>query len=205
MPVDSVITLDLSSEQRLKLKQLNDDTNSNIFQFLGYELDLETSKLQDCLQKMFSTQVLEVKDPTMFSQITELLINYSNANKKPTTNNLVKFKTFPGGYAYENAFTRRAIVPIAQVFGDQPQELVTAAELLGGKALKYGQASAEIVAFPGIPITYILWTDDELPPTANILFDKTAGNYLNVEDLSGLAELTTWRLTLINSKIISNP
>ena len=145
---------------------------------------------------------MELKDPTMFSQITELLVNYSKATKTPQTNNLVKFKTFPGGYAYENAFTRRAIKPIEQVFGNSPEKLVEAAKLLGGKPLNYGQVSTQIFALPQIPLTNVLWTDDELPPSASILFDKNAGNYMNVEDLSGLAELTTWRLKLINSKII---
>jgi hypothetical protein len=194
-----MIALELSPEHRFKLKQLGEITKGNIFQFLGFELNLETNNIRDVLQEKSSTNVLELKDPTMFKEITELLINYSKANKKPRTNLLVKFKTFPGGYAYENAFIRRAITPISELFGDAPEDLIKSAKLLEGKPLQYGQASVEIEALPGIPITYVLWVDEELPPSANILFDKTAGNYLNVEDLSGLAELTTWRLTLTNS------
>lgn len=138
-----MITLDLSVEQRLKLKKLTDKSNSNLFHFLGYELNLETSNLQDHLQEKFATKVLELKDPTMFKEITELLINYSKSNKKPQTNFLVKFKTFPGGYAYENAFNRRAESPITQVFGEAPDKLIKAAKLLDGKTLKHGQVSTE--------------------------------------------------------------
>jgi len=71
--------------------------------------------------------------------------------------------------------------------------------MLGGKQLGHGDCSVEIEMLKGIPITIVLWTDEELPPTANVLFDESAGKYLNVEDLSGLSDLTTWRLSVAQS------
>jgi hypothetical protein len=73
--------------------------------------------------------------------------------------------------------------------------------MLGGRKLELGQASVEVPAFNLVPITYILWVDEELPPTANVLFDESANNYLNAEGLANLAELTTWRL-LIAQKLL---
>ncbi len=193
-----MVKLNLLPEQRLKLKQLADDKEDNIFRFLGFSLELDTSDFHDILKEKAST-IIELKDPTMYSQITELLSSYSRSEKRVPSGKLVKFKDFPGGYAYETAFLRAAVEPIAKSFSKNPEGLLEAAALLGGKRLSYGQSSVEISALAGIPLTYILWTDDELPATANILFDETASSYLNVEDLSKLAELTTWRLSIAQS------
>ncbi len=193
-----MVKLNLLPEQRLKLKQLADVGEDNIFRFLGFSLDLDTTDFHDVLQENASTAI-ELKDPTMYSQITELLASYSHSERRELNGKLVKFKDFPGGYAYEMAFSRLAIDPIAKSFSKNPEELIEAADLLTGKRLSYGQSSVEVSALTGIPITYILWTDEELPATANILFDETASNYLNVEDLAKLAELTTWRLSIAQS------
>lgn len=184
--------LDLSTETLQRLKHLTN--KSNEFVFLGFSLDLQTGDFQDLLQKESPSPKL--KDPTMHQQIAELLLKYALAGKQSLTGKLVKFKDFPGGYAYENAFHRRTVEPIGKLFGRNPQELIKAAEMLGGKQLGHGDCSVEIEMLKGIPITIVLWTDEELPPTANVLFDESAGKYLNVEDLAGLSELTTWRLSV---------
>ena len=72
MPDNSVIALDLFSEHRLKLKQLGEITKDDVFHFLGFELNLETSNIRDALQEKSSTNILELKDPAMFKEITEL-------------------------------------------------------------------------------------------------------------------------------------
>jgi len=190
-----MIELKIPQKQIEKLRQLGKVGENNLFCFLGFTFNLQTKELHDVLQENALVKTLEVKDPTMHQQITELLYKYAHANRKERTGKLVKFKNFPGGYAYENAFNRRAAKPIAKVFGSCPNDLGEAAKLIGGKLLGHGESSVEVTALEGIPITYILWTDEELPPSANILFDETASNYLNVEDLSGLTELATWRLT----------
>jgi len=189
-----MVTLDLSPEKLLRLKNLAGIQNGGVFTFLGFSLNIDTSKFEDDLQKGSAT--IEVSNPTMYHQITELLDEYSRASKKPLGGRAVKFREFPGGIAYENAFGRKAVDPVAKSFGNSPDGLIEAAMLLGGKKLDFGQASVEIPAFNLVPITYILWVDEDLPPSVNILFDETGSNYLNAEGLANLAELTTWRLTL---------
>ena len=120
-----------------------------------------------------------------------MLEHYSLANSAPLIGKLVKFKDIPGGYAYEGAFIKRAIQPVAEVFGEEPEELTMAAELLGGLKLKLGDASVKIEALKGIPLTHILWIKSEFPVEVTILYDESASNYLPTEDLG---ELTTSRL-----------
>ena len=189
-----MVTLDLSHESLLRLKDLSGIQNGGLFNFLGFSLSIDTSNFEDDLQK--GSAIVEVSNPTMYNQITELLDEYSRASKKPLGGRAVKFREFPGGIAYENAFGRKAVDPIAKAFGSCPNGLIEAAMLLGGKKLDFGQASVEIPAFKFIPITYILWVDEDLPPSVNILFDETGNNYLNAEGLANLTELTTWRLLL---------
>ena len=50
-----------------------------------------------------------------------LLTHYSTANPVTLTGKLVKFEELPGGSAYEDAFIKRAMQPIAEFFGENPQ------------------------------------------------------------------------------------
>ena len=189
-----LVTLDLSFEQRLRLKQLAGIGDEDILRFLGFSLNLPTAEFVDELQRCVSE--VELLNTTMHRQVAELLIEYSNAAKQPLTGKLVKFKDFPGGIAYENAFVRKGVDPIMHGFSGDPEGLVEVASILGGKRLEFGRISVEIPALHSVPLTYILWVDEDLPPSANVLFDESACGYLNVEGLSNLTELTTWRLLL---------
>ena len=106
----------------------------------------------------------------------------------------MKFKDLPGGYAYERSFQQRVVQFIAESFGDNPAELVEAAELMKGKKLEFGDASVEVPALEGVPVVFVLWGKTEFPATANVLFDKSASSFLPTEDLGVLAELTASRL-----------
>lgn len=188
------LNLELATLQ--KLKKL---TGTNRHEFLGYTLDLDKSIITDNLPQLmgnlneWSTQIF----------IT-LLCHYSLANPIAQTGTLVKYKDIHGGYAYENAFIKRAIEPIAEVFGEKPKELLKAANLLGGTKLALGDASFEILSLKGIPLTYILWGKEDFPASANILYDASASSYLPTEDLAVLGELSTLRLIEASKTIFSN-
>ena len=133
--------------------------------------------------------------------LATLLTHYSQAKPTSLTGNLVKYKDLPGGYAYEHAFEKRAINPIAEYFGEKYQLLSQAGKLFGGIQLDYGDASVEITALKGIPLTYILWKAEEFPASINILYDQSASNYLPTEDLAVLGEITTGRLIEAKNKL----
>jgi hypothetical protein len=194
----SMVNLNLSQEILDKLKWIVGNSE-NAFCFLGFNLDLTTGDLHDVLQQKVASP--QVKDGTMYSQIAELLTKYTFVSAPVRVGKLVNFKDFSGGYAYENAFCRRVIEPIVTLFGKTPQDLLKAVELLGGKQLEHGDCSVEIEAFPGIPLTIILWTDEELPSTANVLFDESSGKIFNAEDLALLSDLTVWRLSIAQTLI----
>jgi len=167
---------------RLPLKE------DNIYDFLGYSLDISKGSIQDrafsdSKQTEFDAQVLGV-----------ILSHYISGKPAPTTGILMKFNKLQGGYAYERAFETRATQPIAKAFGKKPADLLEAGKLLGGIPLKYGDSSIQIPALEGIPIVYILWAETEFHSYATVLFDQSANSYLPTEDLAVLAELTSSRL-----------
>ncbi|MDR2699513.1 MAG: DUF3786 domain-containing protein [Nitrososphaerota archaeon] len=176
-----MVNLNLPQETLDKLKWMTNNPKNSLC-FLGFNLNLVTGDLQDILQQNFASP--QVKDGTMYHQIADLLIKYASTNKPVRVGKMVNFKDFSGGYAYENAFYRRVVEPIVKLFGKTPQTILKAAELLGGKQLEYGDCSVEIETFSGISISIILWADEELPSTANVLFDESSGKTFNAEDLS---------------------
>jgi hypothetical protein len=193
-----MVNLSLSQDILDKLKWIVNNLG-NVFCFLGFNLDLSTGDLHDVLQQKVASP--QVKDGTMYNQITELLTKYASTCAPVRVGKLVNFKDFSGGYAYENAFYRRVVEPIVTLFSKNPQDMLKAAELLGGKRLEHGDYSVEIEAFPKIPLTIILWADEELPSTANVLFDESSGKTFNAEDLAWLSDLTIWRLSIAQTLI----
>ena len=185
-----MIKLNLEAQTLQKLRQLINLQKDSSYDFLGFTLNLETGTISDKLNSNSMRDISE-KHIQIFAA---LLCHYALANPTPLSGKLVKFKDIPGGYAYEGAFVQRAIQPVAEVFGEKPEELPKAAKLLNGIQRNLGDFSVEIAALKGIPLTYILWAADEFPASATILYDQSASNYLPTEDLSVLGELTTSRL-----------
>lgn len=181
-----MIKLNLNGETLTKLQHL---TGTISYDFLGFTLDLKDGTLTDNLNQLeqnLSEWAIQI--------LTVLLSHYASANAIEQTGKLLKFKDIPGGYAYEETFAKRAIEPVADCFGENPDELPKVARVLGGAQLEIGDASAKIPALKGIFLTYILWGTDEFTASANILYDASASNYLPTEDLAVLGEITTLRL-----------
>jgi hypothetical protein len=176
-----------------KLRKLTHTPKGNHYHFLGYSLDLDSGDFQDLLTKDFQPTEWQIQI------LSTLLSHYSQATQTPLRGKLVKFKDLPGGCAYEKAFVQRAVQPIAQVFGDKPEEFVEAAKRLGGKRVNFGDASVEISALEGVPLVYILWAAGEFPASASVLFDESASCFLPTEDLAGVGEITTSRLIQADS------
>lgn len=178
--------LDLNQQTLVKLRE---KYGGIIVDFLGFKLNTEQGELND-----------EIAEPDRYlndwaiQTLATLLTHYSEATLKPLSGKLVKYRDLPGGCAYEEALTRRAIEPIAMVFGEAPQGIVEAARHLGGRPKMYGDASVEIMALKGIPLTYVIWGAEDLPASANLLYDETASHYLPTEDLAVLGEVTSIRL-----------
>jgi hypothetical protein len=125
-----------------------------------------------------------------------LILHYLTLAKGiPIANKLIAFKELPEGANYFPTFSKRAIEPLINHFGQQPSLLIEAAGKLGAHKVDYGDAAVTINAFSRVPVTLVLWQgDEEFPPRGNILFDATISDYLSTYDITVLCENITWKL-----------
>ncbi|MFH1169088.1 MAG: DUF3786 domain-containing protein [Chloroflexota bacterium] len=125
-----------------------------------------------------------------------LILHYFlTARGTPLSGRLITYKDLPEGTVYFPTFSKRAIKPLVDNFGGEPQRLPEAALALGGHKADFGDAATTISAFSRVPITLVLWRgDEEFPPEGNILFDSTVTDYLSVEDINVVCETIAWKL-----------
>jgi len=125
-----------------------------------------------------------------------LILHYlTQAKGSPLANEVIAYKQLPEGTNYFPTFSKRAIKPLIDHFGQQPHLLIGTAGKLGGYKADYGDVAVTISAFSRVPITLVLWQgDEEFPPAGNILFDATVSDYLSTEDINVLCEIIAWKL-----------
>lgn len=118
-----------------------------------------------------------------------LVLHYlGNRSQAREAGQFISYKELPGGGIYIQPFTNRAIRPMAQFFGEQPERILDIGKRLGGVPVKLGDAAVTLMAFPKVPITLVLWAgDEEFPASGNILFDRSASEFLPTEDYAVLA------------------
>ena len=125
-----------------------------------------------------------------------LIVHYLiGAKDVPLADEMITFRELYGGDVYYLAFKNRAIEIIRKEFESRPEELVKRGLEMGGEEAGMGDYSVRIPVFPKLPITIVMWLgDEEVPTSANILFDKTAGEHLHTEDIAAMGENLARRL-----------
>lgn len=106
------------------------------------------------------------------------------------------YRELPGATFYFSAFTKRAIDPLVKVFGNNVAAFAKAAPGIGGVPVPdLGDAAFDFTPFPRVPVRMVIYEgDDEFPPGANILFDRSAASILSPEDLAWLAGMLVYRM-----------
>jgi len=125
-----------------------------------------------------------------------LLLHYLAADAPvAVTGDWVAYREIPGAAFYFAAFVKRAVDPLKKRFGQDIAGFRRAAERLNGAAVEAGDAAAEFRVLPNVPVRLILHAgDEEFPPEAAILFDRSVGRILSPEDLAWLAGMVVYRM-----------
>ena len=125
-----------------------------------------------------------------------LILHYLiRAKGTPLSGKTITYKELHDGINYYPTFFKRAISPIVNNFGKEPQRLVDVSQNFSGRLADYGDLAVTIDAFPYVPITIVLWKgDEEFPADGNLLFDSTIQDYLPIEDITILSEVIAWGL-----------
>jgi hypothetical protein len=172
-------------------KALAQDNQTGVYtvKFLGddYNIDLKDKRVVSCASD------LAVKD------FTAILILHYLAKKitglAKLTRQWVSFKELSKVEGYGEAFRKRALEPIIQKYGTDPENLFTALRRLPGEKARTADASVIVEAFEGVPVLIELWAgDEEFGPEVNMLFDKSITDIFCTEDTVVLAGLIAWAL-----------
>ncbi|MFU8794422.1 MAG: DUF3786 domain-containing protein [Dethiobacteria bacterium] len=125
-----------------------------------------------------------------------IILHYLVTSKgTPLTGKWITYRYLPGGDIYIEPFQKRAIAPFLKTFGDDPEGFKKTALALGGKEIDQSGVSMVIPVLPRVPICFTVWPgDDEMPASANILFDEAAPNYLPTEDYAHLPAIVNGAL-----------
>ncbi|MEM0261903.1 MAG: DUF3786 domain-containing protein [Nitrososphaerota archaeon] len=93
--------------------------------------------------------------------------------------------------------TRQNIRAFETIFGSNPELLYYAAKPFNYEHVDIGDAGVKIHVLPRVPIIVGIWAgEDDIPPSASILYDKVVTNYIDCEAASILAGVTLARLIL---------
>ena len=125
-----------------------------------------------------------------------LILHYFiRAKGTPLSRKKITYKELPDGINYFPVFAKRAIQPLVTFFGNEPEQLLKTAEILGGRKASYGDTAVTINAFSRVPVTIVLWQGDaEFAPEGSLMFDSTISDYLTNDDIHTLCENIAWRL-----------
>ena len=119
-----------------------------------------------------------------------MILNYLSFTESDMdkTNKWVSIKEIPnGGMMFYPAFYKSSIVNLIKFFGYDSSKLKKCAESLGGKEVKIGDAAFEFEVFPKVFCRVVIWEgDEEIMPSATILFDSSIQYLMHVESIIGV-------------------
>ena len=135
-----------------------------------------------------------------------LILHYLiSTDIKTTKGEYVGFNHLPNGMFYNYAFQKNGPRRILKRFGNNPEEIVDAAHVLGGEQASFKDVSVRIKVFPNIKVIIVLNRGyDEFPPEVNILYKDDIINYLPLEDIAVLGGFIAGHLNKALNKKVKN-
>jgi len=101
------------------------------------------------------------------------------AKNKPLSGKLVSPASMSGGEIFQKGTHVLPLDQIASKYGNDLEGFYKRGLELGGQQLEHGDASLLLHPFPRVPVTIILWVeDDEFPARADMFFDATCEQHL---------------------------
>lgn len=111
------------------------------------------------------------------------------------TSEFVPFSQLKDASPYGPAFQRGNLAPLAAAFAGHGSLLEKALLTLNGRKLPTGDVGYEIRPFPCVPMRVLFWDgDEEFPAQANLLFDRSATDFIHVESVVSIASEGARRL-----------
>ena len=114
------------------------------------------------------------------------------AQRLPPTGRLMAPNEVRAGQFYSTGSHVLPLAPIAARFSTDPAGFLAQAARFGGRPCSFGDAAAELLPFPRVPMTLILWQEDEeFPARSSLLFDEVCEMQLPPDILWSTAMVAT--------------
>lgn len=110
------------------------------------------------------------------------------------TGEWVPFRELKDGSPFAAAFQNGVLTPLSTTFSGRTARLKQAVEALRGRQLN---ASGFLLpAFACLPVKLMFWDgDDEFPAQANLLFDRSATDFIHIESIVTVAAELLYQLS----------
>lgn len=119
----------------------------------------------------------------------------------PLSGQLIRPSDLPGGDIFTKGTHILPLDKAAAYFSNNYGEFLIAGKSLGGTQRDYGNMSLNILPFPRVPVTLIIWSgDEEFPSTASLLFDSSCVSYLPT-DIIWSTSMMAVEMMLMNTKV----
>jgi Domain of unknown function (DUF3786) len=162
----------------------------------GYEVDFLNSVY---LVDPVAERIVELS-PTPERELPEefqiLLIRYLVAkNGGPLEGSEASEKDFPGGVTFFQGPHALNVAPIAKLYGRDPEAFEIRARELAAVPVKHGDKAMRFLPFTLMPVTYVLWKEDEeFPASVSVLFDKSISRWFELDMIFTLVWVLTERI-----------
>ncbi len=124
-----------------------------------------------------------------------MLYHLTTTRGAPVTGRWVSFRELPDGGFYHLAFQGYTGREIVRAYGEDLPAFCHVAEQLGGRWEAVGNAGYAFDALPRVPLLIVYWLGEEnLPSSAQVLFDASAGLHLPVDACALLGSILARRL-----------
>ncbi len=100
----------------------------------------------------------------------------------------VPYEELRGTGPFSRSFQAHVVQPFARMFNGRGAALEWALQALGGKKLPWSDVGYELHAFDCIPVRFLFWEgDEEFPAQANLLFDRSATDFIDEKSIVRIA------------------
>lgn len=124
-----------------------------------------------------------------------ILDRYAQSREVPETFSLLPFDNLPGASAYAAAFRSRTTVPLGKRWETSSGQISMRMAGFGAMPVAFAHRAWKLLPLPLVPVYLLFWDgDDEIPASANLLFDASVTAYLETEQAGMLGELIAERL-----------
>lgn len=139
-------------------------------------------------------------DPDPGRELTEefqiLLIRYLVApNGGKRTGREISEKDLPGGVTFFQGPHTLWVHPIVKLYGSDAEAFASRGQDLNAERIRHGDCGLRFYPFPEIPVTYVLWQEDEeFPASVSVLFDSSIGKWFELDMVFTLVRVVTQRI-----------